>query len=93
MAERLIEDSAANTSIQIDLPLESLEIIFDKLNDGFLNPITSAETNISDQSGQLIAEERKLPITIRESSVMYQVSLKIWDTLQDDKYNSDNSVF
>ena len=64
-------------TIKIELPLEDLEKILEKVSYYFLSPITSVNFEHHDELSKQIQEERKLPITIRESSVKYQVIIII----------------
>jgi len=55
------------------LSLDSLEEKIENLNDDYLNPITSEEFESNDALSKTINDESKLPITTRESSIIYQV--------------------
>jgi len=55
------------------LSLDSLEEKIENLNDDYLNPITSEEFETTDALSKTINDESKLPITTRESSIIYQL--------------------
>ena len=55
------------------MSLDSLEEKIENLNENYLNPITSEEFESTDALSKTINDESKLPITTRESSIIYQV--------------------
>ena len=59
------------------MSLDSLEEKIENLNDDYLNPITSEEFESTSTISKVITDEKKLPITTRESSIIYQVIIII----------------